>query len=308
MGEVETNPEIIPPDYSCGLIFRGFQVTLIHEHSRWLGRDGILHGNERSDVVSRHFWGVNACLEHYLMAGWPKAHPGARWNHRERSVSVFADDLFLCPDCGRFNLVDLGDHPLDVLGLEIEGEQIERWPSKIKLTSKSTEQFRNYCQSRLNIDEFELKKCERKVKCRQFCAGALDRARHVWGWKDNQSEQERLAKVAEEDKRIEQLLLNEGFVYLIRMGEFFKIGIANNFQTRLSAMRVNTPHNVELLKNWRCRNPRDFEKRMHLRFREFKVQGEWFRLPEDVVAFLIAMDDVSKVFPPERQNENAVIF
>lgn len=300
MDEVETNPEIIPPDYSCGLIFRELHVTRIHEHSSWLGRDGIFYGNEVRSVPGRYFSGVSACLEKYLSCEWPKVDPGARWNHRERTVEIFADDLFLCPNCGEFNLQDLGLSPLKSLGLEIQGDLIERWPSKIRVTSECALQIKKFCQSRLCISEFSLKNCEKKIQCRQFRAGALNRARRIWGWKDNQSEQERLAKAAEEDKRIEQLLLNEGFVYLIRMGEFFKIGIAKDVHKRISAMRVNTPHSVELLKHWRCRNPRDFEKHMHLRFREFKVQGEWFRLPKDVVAFLIAADDLSKEFFPEK--------
>jgi hypothetical protein len=193
--------------------------------------------------------------------------------------------------------------PLRSLGLTIEGEQIMLWPSETRVTPQCLQAIREFCQLRLTVSEFSLKKCERKVQCRQFRAGALDRARHRYGWKDKQSEQDRLKAAEEEEKRIEQLLLNEGFVYLFRLGEFFKIGIAKDVQKRLSGIRVNTPHSIELIKSWRCRNPLTLEKRMHARFKQYKVQGEWFRLPGDAVNFLLTIEDLRKEFAPDEKLE-----
>jgi hypothetical protein len=297
------NPEVIPHDYSCGLVFRTFETTLIHEHTSWLGRNGIFYDNDRSDILGRYFTEPNACLERYLVFGWPEIKPGARWNHRERTVEVFADDLFLCPNCGEFSMKELWLDSPDILGLAIEGEQIARWPRETKVTPECAQSIREFCQSRLNTDEFSLKSCEKKIQCRQFRAGALDRARHKWGWKDKQGEQDRLDEAAEREKRIEQLLLNEGFVYLIQLDEFFKIGIAKDVQKRLSSIKVSTPHSVELIKSWRCRNPLTLEKRMHAQFKQYKVQGEWFRLPEDAVNFLLAIQDLRKEFAPDEQLE-----
>jgi hypothetical protein len=76
--ESQKNPEVIPPDYSCGLVFRRLETTLIHEHTKWLGRNGIFYGNERSDIPGRYFTGPNACLERYLVHGWPEMKSGAR--------------------------------------------------------------------------------------------------------------------------------------------------------------------------------------------------------------------------------------
>ncbi len=303
MEENQKNPEVIPPDYSCGLVFRTLETTLIHEHTSWLGRNGIFYDNERSDVAGRHFTGPGVCLEHYLVFGWPEIQLGPRWNHRERIVEIFADELFLCPNCGEFSLKELWLSPLETLGIKIEGEQIAMWPHETRVTSECAKAIREFCQSRLKTDEFSLNKCEKKIQCRQFRAGALDRARRIWGWKDKQGEQDRLKAAKEEEKRIEQLLLNEGFVYLFRLGECFKIGIAKDVQKRLSSIQVSTPHNVELIKSWRCRNPLTLEKRMHERFKQYKVQGEWFRLPEDAVKFLLAIQDLRKEFAPDEQLE-----
>jgi len=65
-----------------------------------------------------------------------------------------------------------------------------------------------------------------------------------------------------------------GFVYFIRNGDLYKIGITQNLLARMSQIKPD-----EVLNVIRCANFREVEKALHSRFKEVRVpQTEYFRL------------------------------
>jgi len=65
-----------------------------------------------------------------------------------------------------------------------------------------------------------------------------------------------------------------GFVYFIRNGDLFKIGITENLLRRLSELQPD-----EVLNVVRCKNFQEVEKRLHSDFKEIRLpQTEYFRM------------------------------
>lgn len=75
-------------------------------------------------------------------------------------------------------------------------------------------------------------------------------------------------------------------VYLLRSGEFFKIGWTNTLLRRIEDLQTGLPEVAELVHAIRTADPRGIEALWHRRFAARRVKGEWFRLtPEDVATF-----------------------
>jgi hypothetical protein len=77
-------------------------------------------------------------------------------------------------------------------------------------------------------------------------------------------------------------------LYFIQCGEFTKIGIASDPYSRLVELQVGCPYKLELLS---VKYPADAglaEELMHSRLDQYRVRGEWFKLPNDLLANLIA--------------------
>lgn len=72
------------------------------------------------------------------------------------------------------------------------------------------------------------------------------------------------------------LLETEGF-------DFFKIGITGNLDKRLSTIQTHCPFKV----NYKCYTlsemPQAFETELHLEFSDYRIQGEWFKLNEELL-------------------------
>lgn len=295
------NPKTIPADYSCGLIFREFKKTMMHERTRWLGRDRMFSGNEDGSIERRYYFGINACLERYSKLGWPKGDQSARWNHRERRVEIFADDLFLCPKCGTFNLLDLGSNPFQSLGLDIRGKIFTPWPLKTLVTEECAEEIRSFCQSRLEIKEFFFKECDDSKLCEEVRRLALSRLRPK---KKTHSLFPAPITEIKTERVPEKLPWDEGHVYLIRCGAFYKIGIAKDTRKRISGLKTSSPFEMEMVKSWRCNRPDEIESILHKRYAEHRFRGEWFKLPEEILKSLLVVEDLRKEFVPSGTDTN----
>jgi hypothetical protein len=73
------------------------------------------------------------------------------------------------------------------------------------------------------------------------------------------------------------------WVYLIRCGGSFKIGVAKSPRARLHTIRTGNPMPVELVMSRRISGaPYAYvaERWIHLMLDRYRVRGEWFRLPE----------------------------
>jgi hypothetical protein len=293
--ETAKNLSLIPDDYGCALVFREMKVTLMHEHKDWLFANREFVERNGYGVPARYYCGVNACYERYAQDGWPNPEQGARWNHSKQWVEVFADNLFLCSKCGQFQLEELDEISIPT----IQGQHLN-WArdafdrNRILATEETAKRFRIFCQSRLNIPEFSFRDCIDNKSCANLRKFALMRLRRDYGWPRKKDE----LSVLEPPPQKEYLSWDEGYIYLIRSGEFHKIGVSKKeVNARILSLRTGSPLEIELVKLWRSKEPIALEKALHTHFKEFRIRGEWFRFPEDVLKKLLSIEDIRKEFP-----------
>ncbi len=78
-----------------------------------------------------------------------------------------------------------------------------------------------------------------------------------------------------------------GYVYLLKsMSGYYKIGRTKNPKNRLATFSVKLPFEVEFEHVIECRDMYRLEKSLHSHFAERRVNGEWFDLSADDVAYI----------------------
>ena len=77
----------------------------------------------------------------------------------------------------------------------------------------------------------------------------------------------------------------KGCVYLIKGGDFYKVGMTvSNAEQRMQALQTASPLKLELIKTFKSYNPSKDEKAIHFLLKEYRVTGEWFQLPNHLIA------------------------
>ena len=97
-------PNEIPSDYGVIIIFCHFKHTWIHERQFSIGSRNEFRSTVTSGIPWMQFDIGHEYLRllNCLRRGWPKPMQSAKWDHERKLIEVFADDLFLCPECGQF--------------------------------------------------------------------------------------------------------------------------------------------------------------------------------------------------------------
>lgn len=77
-----------------------------------------------------------------------------------------------------------------------------------------------------------------------------------------------------------------GHVYLLRAGEYYKIGQSADLEKRVKSINVALPDKATLEHAISTDDPSGIEAYWHRRFADRRMNGEWFRLSKtDILAF-----------------------
>lgn len=90
--------------------------------------------------------------------------------------------------------------------------------------------------------------------------------------------------------------MNSYSLYVVQGGDFCKIGRAKNLKSRLVSLQTGCPFDLVLVKSWQLNNKATAsraEEYLHDKFAAKHERGEWFRLDEEDVNYLVGLDSDS---------------
>lgn len=93
--------------------------------------------------------------------------------------------------------------------------------------------------------------------------------------------------------------MSAGTVYVIQAGAYFKIGRTTDLTQRMDGLRTGSPAPLTVIYRLDTRDSEGFERWLHRRFAEVRVQGEWYRLTDEQLAETCAI----QVWPRRRLTE-----
>jgi hypothetical protein len=77
------------------------------------------------------------------------------------------------------------------------------------------------------------------------------------------------------------------YIYLLKTGTYYKIGISQNVGRRIKQIKNASPYETEIVTSAKVENAELLEKQLHARYAEYYIRGEWFELPIDIANALI---------------------
>lgn len=102
---------------------------------------------------------------------------------------------------------------------------------------------------------------------------------------ENSQEEHVVAVRADKNKRPNINLA--GYVYVAIANGFVKIGMSKNPKARMKVLSASNPSKVTLLAAWFCQDANAIELKLHSTYDQFRVNGEWFKLPSNVLKELL---------------------
>jgi hypothetical protein len=103
------------------------------------------------------------------------------------------------------------------------------------------------------------------------------------------------ARYKEELSGIERYI----YVFGTRTG-YYKIGLANDVQKRLSGVQSNCPLKLSVVHYFSCEKTKSIESRLHAVFLSKKTTGEWFSLSRSDIKWIQTLYDGITLFQLER--------
>ncbi|GEM_PF-6037233 len=100
---------------------------------------------------------------------------------------------------------------------------------------------------------------------------------------------------SEDDDRLPPELLarhvqqqKPGLVYIVQSAGRIRIGKACSSQ-RYKSYERSLPHGSELLKVWEVSEPLSWESTLHSRYRQFRIHGSWYEIPDQELKELLSL-------------------
>lgn len=81
-----------------------------------------------------------------------------------------------------------------------------------------------------------------------------------------------------------------GWVYVIKCGDHYKIGMTRNLKSRTSCLGVLLPQKTELVISVESGDYSKTEAELHQKFNDRRVNGEWFALTDDDLDYICSME------------------
>ena len=103
-------------------------------------------------------------------------------------------------------------------------------------------------------------------------------------------------------RRHEMSNKHTGWVYMVAAGPFTKIGMTQQrVEDRAKQIDSGLPVPASLVHCWKTTDPRKLESCLHYILRSYRTRLEWFKLPDTLVAALVALDNADALITPDGQ-------
>ena len=152
-------------------------------------------------------------------------------------------------------------------------------------TSTNVEEFRPRSITNFYFKELQVPgkpKSRKNAKARQNAA--LRRARLQSNKDGTDFDAEATLAAIKSQGKSKKSRPSEGIVYLLKAGPHYKIGKSVNFEKRLTQIKLQLPHAVEVIHVIHAADHSRAESYWHRRFAARRLNGEWFELSEAEVA------------------------
>lgn len=121
----------------------------------------------------------------------------------------------------------------------------------------------------------------------------------IWEWCEKTSdfihEAQSLRELYEAKHSIEveirrRTFTPDGYVYVLRAGDYYKIGRAKDADSRIRQLKIQLPFPVEVAYLFPCEDYVATEAFYHRLYADVRVNGEWFLLGQQLASFEIMKD------------------
>jgi len=301
----------IPSDYRLLITFRHFERVWIYEKYFLLQPTNVFEDWPTLKRWSQH----SLNLREWLRRGWPTAKPTRKLDHENKMVEVYGDDLVLCSECGDYFSVgetpstqswfsagnELNFRSARSLCIQLSTDYQTARPFQAKpspLGVSAASLIRNFATSRLNVPQFILRQCGEPV-CKGRTLRTIKEFEAAQRELKNEVDPEVASWIAEKKKPQKPPRTYDNFVYLVHASGHWKLGVSQNVEQRLRELQTGCPFRVEIVKFWKSEHATKVERALHRRFAEHRMEGEWFKLPENSVTYLKGIDDLDREFIAE---------
>lgn len=100
------------------------------------------------------------------------------------------------------------------------------------------------------------------------------------------AKKEKVNKFLVRAKARAQELANGEFVYVVKCGIYYKIGMTNDIRNRMNILQCGNPYEIQLVWAVRKKNAKYMEEGLHEALAQFNHRREWFILNEEFVSDL----------------------